>query len=125
MLQHFGRKNKMKETSVLDDGLYRINRSEVGYKNLGWIRGADEENLCSRKNEGYVGKLGEYKSNAISTTVRQLSITGTTKKAVSPHTSPVFHYGSWWHCTVIPRLTKIIRSGITFVSRNVISRRFL
>ena len=26
--------------------------------------------------------------------------------------------------TVIPRLTKIIRSGITFVSRNVISRRF-
>jgi len=31
----------------------------------------------------------------------------------------VFHY------TVIPRITKIIRSGITFVSRNVISRRFL
>jgi hypothetical protein len=29
------------------------------------------------------------------------------------------------HYTVIPRLTKIIRSGITFVSRNVISRRFL
>ena len=29
------------------------------------------------------------------------------------------------HNTVIPRLTKIIRSGITFVSRNVISRRFL
>jgi hypothetical protein len=28
-------------------------------------------------------------------------------------------------CTVIPRLTKIIRSGITFVSRNLISRRFL
>ena len=28
-------------------------------------------------------------------------------------------------CTVIPRLTKIIRSGITFFSRNVISRRFL
>ena len=27
--------------------------------------------------------------------------------------------------TVIPRLTKMIRSGITFVSRNVISRRFL
>jgi hypothetical protein len=27
--------------------------------------------------------------------------------------------------TVIPRLTKIIRSGITFVSRNIISRRFL
>jgi hypothetical protein len=27
--------------------------------------------------------------------------------------------------TVVPRLTKIIRSGITFVSRNVISRRFL
>jgi hypothetical protein len=27
--------------------------------------------------------------------------------------------------TVIPRLTKIIRSGITFVSRNVISSRFL
>jgi hypothetical protein len=27
--------------------------------------------------------------------------------------------------TVIPRLTKIIRSGVTFVSRNVISRRFL
>ena len=27
--------------------------------------------------------------------------------------------------TVIPRLAKIIRSGITFVSRNVISRRFL
>ena len=27
--------------------------------------------------------------------------------------------------TVIPRLTKIIRSSITFVSRNVISRRFL
>jgi hypothetical protein len=27
--------------------------------------------------------------------------------------------------TVIPRLTKTIRSGITFVSRNVISRRFL
>ena len=27
--------------------------------------------------------------------------------------------------TVIPRLTKIIRSGITFVSRNVICRRFL
>jgi hypothetical protein len=27
--------------------------------------------------------------------------------------------------TVIPRLTKITRSGITFVSRNVISRRFL
>ena len=27
--------------------------------------------------------------------------------------------------TVIPRLTKIIRSRITFVSRNVISRRFL
>ena len=26
---------------------------------------------------------------------------------------------------VIPRLTKVIRSGITFVSRNVISRRFL
>ena len=26
--------------------------------------------------------------------------------------------------TAIPRLTKIIRSGITFVSRNVISRRF-
>jgi len=31
------------------------------------------------------------------------------------------HRGS----TVISRLTKIIRSGITFVSRNVISRRFL
>jgi len=29
------------------------------------------------------------------------------------------------HCTVIPRLTTIIRSGITFVSRNVIYRRFL
>ena len=27
--------------------------------------------------------------------------------------------------TVIPRLTKIIRSRITFVSRSVISRRFL
>ena len=27
--------------------------------------------------------------------------------------------------TVIPRLTKILRSGITFVSRNVISRKFL
>ena len=27
--------------------------------------------------------------------------------------------------SVIPRLTKIIRSGITIVSRNVISRRFL
>ena len=27
--------------------------------------------------------------------------------------------------TVIPRLTKIIRFGTTFVSRNVISRRFL
>ena len=27
--------------------------------------------------------------------------------------------------TVIPRLTKIIPSGITFVSRNVISRRFI
>jgi len=27
--------------------------------------------------------------------------------------------------TVIPRLTKIIRSGITFVSRNVISPKFL
>ena len=27
--------------------------------------------------------------------------------------------------TVIPRLTKIIRSGITFVSRNVISHKFL
>jgi len=27
--------------------------------------------------------------------------------------------------TVIPRLTKIIRFGITFVSRNVIPRRFL
>ena len=27
--------------------------------------------------------------------------------------------------TVIARLTKITRSGITFVSRNVISRRFL
>jgi len=27
--------------------------------------------------------------------------------------------------TVIPRLTKIIRSGIAFVSRNVISRRFV
>ena len=35
--------------------------------------------------------------------------------------------GRWWSssCTVIPRLTKIIRSGITFVSRNVISRSFL
>ena len=34
----------------------------------------------------------------------------------------------WWglhNSTVIPRLTKIIRSGITFVSRNVISRRFV
>jgi hypothetical protein len=29
------------------------------------------------------------------------------------------------YITVIPRLTKIIRSGITFFSRNVISRRFL
>ena len=27
--------------------------------------------------------------------------------------------------TVIPRLTKTINSGITFVTRNVISRRFL
>ena len=27
--------------------------------------------------------------------------------------------------TVIPQLTKIIRSGITFISRNVISHRFL
>jgi len=27
--------------------------------------------------------------------------------------------------TVIPRLTKIIRFRITFISRNVISRRFL
>ena len=44
------------------------------------------------------------------------------------------HYDSFIHSrldrmwevnTVIPRLTKIIRSGITFVSRNVISRRFL
>ena len=33
--------------------------------------------------------------------------------------------GMWWGCTVIPRLTKIIRSGITFVSQNVISLRFL
>ena len=30
-----------------------------------------------------------------------------------------------FHYNVIPRITKIIRSGITFVSRNVISRRFL
>ena len=33
-------------------------------------------------------------------------------------------YSTIWD-TVIPRLTKIIRSGITFFSRNVISRRFL
>ena len=33
---------------------------------------------------------------------------------------PVLHTG-----TVIPRLTKIIRSAITFFSRKVISRRFL
>ena len=30
-----------------------------------------------------------------------------------------------WCSTVIPRLTKIIRSGIKFVSRNLISHRFL
>jgi len=30
-----------------------------------------------------------------------------------------------FYCTVIPRLTKIICSGITFVSRNVTSCRFL
>jgi len=33
--------------------------------------------------------------------------------------------GSITTSTVIPQLTKIIRSRITFVSRNVISRRFL
>jgi hypothetical protein len=41
--------------------------------------------------------------------------------AYSLLTSNVVHYNN----TVMPRLTKIIRSGITFVSRNVISRRFL
>jgi hypothetical protein len=35
------------------------------------------------------------------------------------------HTHTYTHNTMIPRLTKIIRSGITFVSRNVISRRFL
>ena len=43
----------------------------------------------------------------------------------------LFHITSKFGCTrinintVIPRLTEIIRSGITFVSRNVISRSFL
>jgi len=51
---YFGRKTERKETSrtprhILDERQYRINRSEVGCKNLGWIRGADEENLGSRK----------------------------------------------------------------------------
>jgi hypothetical protein len=68
---------------ILDGGQYRINRNEVWYKNLGWIRGTDEENLGSRKNEGHVKTLGEYKSNSISTTVRQLSLTGTTKKQLA------------------------------------------
>ena len=36
-----------------------------------------------------------------------------------------FQIHTTFRCTVIPRLTKIIRSGITFVSRNVISLRFL
>ena len=37
----------------------------------------------------------------------------------------IYRRSSLFVYTVIPRLTKIIRSGITFVSRNVISRRFL
>jgi len=65
---------------ILDGGQYRINGNEVGCKNLGWIRGADEENGGSRKNEEHVEKMGEYKSNTTSTTVRLLSLTGTTKK---------------------------------------------
>ena len=36
-----------------------------------------------------------------------------------------FKAGKWHRHTVIPRLTKIIRSGITFVNRNVMSHRFL
>jgi hypothetical protein len=50
---------------------FKINRNEVGCKNLVSIQGADEENLGSRKKEGHVEKLGEYKCNVISTTVRQ------------------------------------------------------
>ena len=36
-----------------------------------------------------------------------------------------FPWATFCENTVIPRLTKIIRSGITFVSRNVISSSFL
>lgn len=55
---------------------------------MGWIRGADEDNLGSRKNEGHVEKLGACKSNAISTTVQQLSLTGTTKKQAALFSTP-------------------------------------
>jgi len=75
-----GKRHLRTPRHILDGGQHRINRSEVGCKILGWIRGADEENLGSRKNEGHVEKLGEYKSNAICTTVRLLSLTGTIKK---------------------------------------------
>ena len=43
-------------------------------------------------------------------------------RALSPMMPAIFGATSCWRCTVILRLTKIIRSGITLVSRNVISR---
>ena len=75
-----GKRHLRTPRHILDGGQYRINRNEVGCKNLGWIRGAGEENLGSRKDDGHVEKLGECKSNAISPTVRQLTLTGTIKK---------------------------------------------
>jgi hypothetical protein len=44
---------------------------------------------------------------------------------LAAHTCMGAHPAPCRQNTVIPRLTKIIRSGITFVSRNVTSRRFL
>jgi len=48
-------------------------------------------------------------------------LAGTVLPTVSQHKRVT--YTNYY--TVIPRLTKIIRSGITFVSRKLISRRFL
>jgi hypothetical protein len=48
-----GKRHLRKSRHILDERQYRINNNEVGCKNSGWIRGADEGNLGSRKNEGH------------------------------------------------------------------------
>ena len=82
--------------------------------------------LKSNKNNGYFTRRPTYIYNHISLSS---SYNGRCTENQNTH----FVFNNWsqtrafceimWKNTVIPRLTKIIRSGITFVSRNVISHQ--